>query len=286
MGKFKELKNLFFIILGSTLLIAGINLFLKPADVFSTGLIGFSQEMSNLIFNDYNHVSLIFWIINLPLIIFGFFNVGKKFLLRTVFAIITISIAEIFIQSPQTPLIHEPILAVITGSILMGIGTGVALKFGGSTGGSDILATYISIIKGKSFGLVNILINLIVIILAIIINHSIETGVYMILSLYVGGIVIDKIHNYNNKCTLFIVTDKKDIVVQNLINNFLRGITILDSVGGYTNNKNNLIMITISYKEINSILNCIKDADPNAFINVHHIDRVVGEFKNHYLDLL
>ena len=283
---FNELVKLFYICIGGILLVAGINLFLKPAGVYATGLIGFAQELSQLIFKNDSHVTLIFWCINLPLIIFGFFKVGKKFLFRTILAVVVISIAESVIKSTNPLIPDNQLLSVVFGSIFMGLGTGLALSRGGSTGGTDILATYIAIIKGKSFGVVNILVNSIVIVLAVFITKDIEVGVYMLISIYVGGIMIDKVHNYNQKMTLFIVTDKKDEVVKHVTANFARGITIFDSIGGYSKKPNNTLMITISKQELNNMAACVKHADPNCFINVFKVQQLLGSFKDNYVEML
>lgn len=281
----KELINIFFICVGGILLVVGVNVFLKPAGVYASGLFGFSQELSQIIFNSDNFVNLIFWCINIPLIVFGFFKVGKRFLLRTIIAVISISLAEQYIKV-NTPLIQEQFLAVIFGSVLMGFGIGLALSHGGSTGGTDIIATYVSIIKGKSFGTVNTLVNSIVIVLAIIITRSIEVGVYMLISLYVAGIVIDQVHNINQKMTLFIVTDKKDEVVNHITNNFIRGVTVLDSMGGYSKKPNNTIMVTVSKREVNNMAACAKQADPHCFINIYKVQGLLGSFKDNYAEML
>lgn len=283
---FNELIKLFYISIGCIIFVAGINLFLTPAGVYATGLMGFSRELSQLIFNSDNFVTLVFWCLNLPLIVFGFFKVGKKFLFRTILAVIVISIAESVIKS-TTPLIPDnKLLAVVLGSILMGVGTGLALSRGGSTGGTDILATYISIIKGKSFGVVNIFVNTVVIVLAVIIAKNIEVGVYMLISIYVGGIMIDKVNNYNQKMTFFIVTDKKDEVVKHVTANFMRGITIFDSMGGYSKNPNNTLMITVSKDELHTMAACVKEADPHCFVNVFKVQKLLGSFKDNYVEML
>ncbi len=281
----KELTNLLATCLGGVILVIGVNLFLKPAGVYATGLFGFAQELSILFFNNSNYINLIFWLLNLPLIVFGFFKVGKKFLLRTICAVISITISESLINT-NTVLIQNQFLSVVFGALLCGLGTGLALSRGGSTGGTDIIATYISIIKGKNFGIVNVLVNSIVVLLAILITKNIEVGVYMLISIYVSGIVIDKIHNYNQKMTLFIVTNHKDNVVNSITNNFMRGVTIIDSMGGYSKKPNNLIMVTVSKKEVNSIVRYIKQADPHCFINIYKVEKLMGSFKDTYVEML
>lgn len=281
-----ELIKLFYISVGCIIFVAGINLFLTPAGVYATGLMGFSRELSQLIFNSDNFVTLVFWCLNLPLIIFGFFKVGKKFLFRTIVAVIVISIAESVIKTTNPLIPDNKLLAVVLGSILMGVGTGLALSRGGSTGGTDILATYISIIKGKSFGVVNIFVNTVVIVLAVVISKNIEVGVYMLISIYVGGIMIDKVNNYNQKMTFFIVTDKKDEVVKHVTANFMRGITIFDSMGGYSKNPNNTLMITVSKDELHTMAACVKEADPDCFVNVFKVQKLIGSFKDNYVEML
>lgn len=282
----KELYNIILICLGGVLLVIGNNLFLKPAGVYATGLLGLSQELSQLIFHNTNFVSLVFWGINLPLIIFGFFYVGKKFLLRTILAVIAITISQEIILPGQMPLIDDTLLAVVCGSLIMGLGIGIALSRGGSTGGTDIIATYVSIIKGKNFGTVNLLVNSIVVLLAIYMTHQLDVGVYMLISIYVSGIAIDKVHNYNQKMTLFIVTNHYDDIVTHITSNFERGITILESEGGYTRKANKVLMMTVSKQEVNNVVACCKQADPNCFINIFKVQKLIGTFKDNYVEML
>lgn len=282
----KEIINLIYISIGGILLVVGVNLFLKPAGVYATGLLGLAQELSQIIFHNDTQVVTVFWAINLPLIIFGFFFVGKKFLIRTIFAVIAITVSEKLIVAQGQPLIDDNLLAVICGSILVGLGTGIALNRGGSTGGTDIIATYLSIIKGKSFGAINILVNSIVVLLAVILTKSVEVGVYMLISIYVAGLVIDQIHNYNQKMTMFIVTNHYEEIVSHVTTHFQRGITVFDSMGGYTKKPNKTLMITVSKQEINNVTACVKQVDPHCFINIFNAQKVLGTFKDNYVEML
>ena len=283
-----EIINLIWISIGCLVFVIGINLFLTPAGVYTTGLLGLSQELStifNNIFGTPDITSILYLILNIPAILLGWFKVGKKFTLRTFFAVFILSIFTAIIPN-QTIYITDTLLAIITAGLLCGVGIGITLKHGSSTGGVDIVALFISLFKGKSFGVYNIALNSIVVFIAIILNNDITTGVFMLVSLYVTGVIVDKVHTTNDKYTLYIVTSHFEEVRETLLTNFIRGLTIFESEGGKTQLKNKTIMTTIEKGELYSAIDIIKNADENAFITILKTEKVVGAFENNYLKIL
>lgn len=283
-----EYKNILWITLGSFIFVLGVNLFLTPVGIYTTGMLGLSQEistLSNLAFNTPDLTSIIFLLLNIPAILLGWFKVGKKFTFRTFYAIILISFYTTIIPNDQI-LITDDLLSVITSGLFMGAGVGINLKFGSSSGGTDIIALFVSLTKGKGFGIYNIGLNLIVIILAVFLSKDFTMGILMLILIYTVSIVIDKVHNSHEKLTLFIVTNNTQAIKQSLLNNYVRGLTIIDSQGGMSGSKNNTIMFTISKGELYSVIETIKQNDSKAFINIYNVERVVGYFENNYKNIL
>ncbi len=284
-----ETKNLGIIALGCLIMVLGLNLFLIPVDLYSTGLMGFSQEVAVIVSRltgIADQTGAIYFLLNIPIIILGWLKVGKKFTLRTFWAVILISFFQIVIPSDNV-IVDDTLLAVITSGLFIGGGIGLTLRCGASTGGTDIIALYISLVKGKSFGVYNLILNLVVIVGAILVTGDIQVAILMLILLYTTGVVIDKIHNSNEKLTLFIMTTKADEVTNSLLaGQSSRGVTIVDSKGGLTKQANNTLITTISKGQLYACLSAIKSADEKAFINILPVENVVGFFPNNYKDIL
>lgn len=283
-----ELNNLAWIALGCFIFAIGINLFLTPAGVLSAGLFGLAQEISIILTNIFgvqNLTSIVYFLLNIPAVLLGWFKVGHRFTLRTFFAIFLISLFTAIIPN-DIVVVPDTLLSIVTASMFMGLGVGLCLRYGGSTGGTDIVALFFSLVKGKSFGTFNLLVNSIVIIIAIILLQDFTTGIYMVIVLYAVGIVVDKVHNANDKLTLFIVTRKEEEVRTHMLKNHVRGLTIFNTIGGLSQEANNTIMVSISKGELYGVVSTIKEADAGAFINVYKVDKLMGNFEDRYREIL
>ncbi len=284
----QELKNVLWIIIGCLIYVIGLNLFLVPIGLYTTGLMGFAQILATVVsqlFDTSNFTGEIYFLLNIPIILLGWFKVGKKFTMRTFLAVILISVFQIIVPN-DIELVTDPLLATITSGVFIGTGIGITLKNGSSTGGTDIIALYISLFKGKSFGLYNLLLNIIVILGALLVTQDVTVCILMIVSLYTIGVVIDRIHNSNEKVTLFIMTSHAEDVTKKLLEETSRGVTILDSRGGLTGRQNNTILVTIDKGQMYQALAAVREADPKAFINIMPVENVVGYFPNNYQNIL
>ncbi len=284
----QEARSLLIITFGMLCLALGLNFFLTPSRVFTTGVMGFSQEITTIInyFVEVGNITpIIYWLINVPTFILGWCRVGKRFTLRTFYAVTILSLLTGFIPS-DIVFADDQILSVLAGSILIGVGTGVSLKVGGSSGGTDIIALYISMFKGKSFGTYNLILNSIVIALAVILTKDFNMAILMFVSTYVISLAVDKTHTSLETMSLFIVTSKGDEVRQALLDNHLRGLTIIDTEGGLSRAKNQIIFMTVDRGELFHVMETAKIADEKAFINVYHTVKVVGEFADNYRKIL
>ncbi len=289
------------ILLGSIIYVIGINFFLVPSGIFTTGLMGIAQEISgtiSLVFNldlvgtDKLYIliqTFAYWALNIPILIFGFNKVGKKFTIKTF--IISSVVTQFFFntlvinhniitEGGKTTLASE-IVAVIAGSILIGIGMGLIIKSQASTGGTDILSVYFSLYKGISFGTVNLVINAIVVVWAIALTKDLTTGILIFISLYIQSFVVDTIYNYNKKITLIIFTHKEKEVAELILDN-KRSYTKLEGVSGYTKEKISVLLVIINKEEARSFTELIEKIDENVFIDMISTESVKGNFSNKY----
>ncbi|EFO71257.1 hypothetical protein HMPREF9211_1365 [Lactobacillus iners LactinV 01V1-a] len=144
-----------------------LNFFWHPGKIYASGVTGFSQVLESLS-SRYLPFTLttssMYFVLNIPLFILGWLKIGKKFTLFTIIAVILASIMMKLIAPIK--LSYDPIICAIFGGVVNGVGTGIALKSGISTGGIDVLGIILRRKTGKSFGQINIFFNLIIVICA------------------------------------------------------------------------------------------------------------------------
>ncbi|MFV0288515.1 MAG: YitT family protein [Mycoplasmatales bacterium] len=288
-----DIYSLIMILFGNILIVLGINIFLTPVGLFPTGFTGISYELSLIVkhfFNitiPYNYIVLF---LNIPILIFGYYKIGNKFVKKTIISVIIFTIIASIIPSNLDIMAIESsgdkLISSIISGLLNGVGIGLLLKVASSSGGTDIVAVYISIFKGKSFGVYSLLINIVVVFVSLLMTRDIIVAALSLINLYVINTVIDVIHNSQEKRLLLIITTKPDELTTEIYKHMYRGITIIDSIGGYSKQKNNTLVMSVSNGEIQQAINLIKSIDERAFINVLKADKVVGNFENPYQKML
>jgi uncharacterized membrane-anchored protein YitT (DUF2179 family) len=223
-------------------------------------------------------LSLFVFFGNVPLFVLGWFGVSKKFTIYSIISVVTQSLLIGFIPRVPTGLSQEPFISAVIGGMLIGVGTGIALRFGTSTGGLDIVAQYLSLRKGISFGMISLLINLAICLSGGIILGSLAVISYTIIRLIVGTIMTDKIHTGYNYQAINIITKHKEEVVELILHKIYRGVTLVNVVGAYTKEEKTMIYVVISSYELHNLLNALRKVDKDAFVTATPVKNIYGAF--------
>ncbi|WP_026905713.1 YitT family protein [Paucisalibacillus globulus] len=274
-----EARRIFVVIIGSLLNAISLNLFLISANVYASGFTGTAQLISS-VFKDFVGIGvstgILLFLLNIPVFILGWYKVGKGF---TIYSIISVIFSSLFLQFlPVIQLSEDIILNAVFGGLVAGVGVGMTLKVGASTGGMDIVAMYLSRLKDKPLGVYFISLNAVIIALAGILYEP-ENALYTMVALYVTTRVIDAIHTRFNKLTAMIVTRKAKELQQAIHNTMVRGITILPAVGAYTNEDKHMLYLVITRYELYDLERIIKEVDPEAFTNIIQTTGIFGFFR-------
>ena len=260
-------------ILGIFISSLAINLFIVPNNLYTGGILGLSQlirTMLNSIFKlnfNFDISSIIYYLINVPLFLIAYKRISKTFFIRTLFAVTINSLFLMIIPIPSEPLIKDLLVNVLIGGFLCGIGIGMALSTGGSTGGTDIIGILLSK-RNKKFtvGNIGLVFNLLVYSVCGL-KYGIETMIYSILYAIFETIMIDKNHTQNICSEAFIFTKQKPDEMIKFINKELnRGATYWEAVGGYTNTKTYIVYTVLSKYERMRLGRHMKDFDEKAFM--------------------
>ncbi|WP_112180125.1 MULTISPECIES: YitT family protein [Paraliobacillus] len=275
-----EAKRIFVVIIGALLNALALNFFLIGADVYASGFTGMAQLLST-VFSDYFGIDFIstgilLLLLNIPVAILGWFKVGRYF---TVYSFISVACTTLFLEIiPVISFSSDIMLNAVFGGVIGGVGIGISLKWGASTGGSDIVAMVLSRMKDRPIGSYLMIINGVIIVLAGYLNEP-ENALYTLLALYVTTRVIDTLHTRHEKVTAMIVTKKTDELQQAIHDTMVRGITILPARGAYSKEDKSMLVLVITRYELYDLERIIHEVDPHAFTNVVQTTGIFGFFR-------
>lgn len=301
------LKNLFLITIGSLLTSLSFYYFINHANLYTNGLSAFAQLIAKAIFLKYEYSDPayydqmralyfypLFFLMNIPIIIWGVFKVGFRFAIyTTIYMGLNIGMLVLLSLTPglndfkvfHTVINSNNILAIsfifaIVGGLIYGVGLGILFKTGGSSGGMDFISTYISM--KRKYSIANIIknTNIIIVVIAVFIDgvllhHKNVADNYFgdpyflatIVYIYIGSFVMNRVYPKYMMITVFIIS-KEIENIRNIIysNNYLRGGNIWSVKGLYSGNDNNMMMTTMSLLEYNFFKLKIQEIDPKLFM--------------------
>lgn len=262
-------------------LIFGLSMkfFLIPGNIFSAGAPGLAQIINYFtretalaaIFTTGN----LYFILNIPLIILAYLKLGKEFTVMTLIVVLFSSLATNLF--PLTYVSQNPLINAVIGGVLTGLGTGITIKYGMSSGGFDILSLYLSKTFGWDVGMMTLLVNSIIIIGSGLL-YNLETAIFTLITIFVTSRMIDAIHTGEQRLTAFIVTNDAAAVTASIRTRLIRGSTVIEARGGYTGDKRDLIMVVINRYELHDLQLAVIESDSKAFVNIIQSTKVLGQF--------
>ncbi|MBQ7643826.1 MAG: YitT family protein [Spirochaetales bacterium] len=275
-------------VIGGALYAVGVNLFIVPFNLYSGGLVGIAQLIRTIL-SDYIHIEfgskdvagIIFYALNLPILIYAFPRLDKLFFLKTLVAVTSLTLAMSLI--PTTVIVDDCLASTIVGAFVSGAGIGLVLRMSSSTGGMDIIGMLIS--KSHSnirVGQVNLAVNLVIYAVCLFL-FDVQIVVYSVIFAVVHAFAIDKFHAQNINVEVKIITKTNpDDIEYEVFTKMGRGVTELHSIGAYTHEDEHMLYILISKYEVHQLRQIVRKYDKNAFVIVNEGVWVEG----HYLKKL
>jgi uncharacterized membrane-anchored protein YitT (DUF2179 family) len=260
------------IIIGSLITAVGFNLFLIPHEILSSGLSGVSMIVGML---TPMNTGVANFLLNLPLLIIGYYKLGRKFILLTILAVTMISLGLYVV--PVVEIAHEMVLSAIFGGAVVGLGIGLIFRSSGSSGGFDVIGMLVARKRDFPIGAMLTAMNGVIIMISGFLFDW-DSALYTMASIYVTGKVVDAVFTHHVKLTLTIITEKGEEMRQHLLTNVYRGLTVMDGIGGFSNTKRHILMTVISRYELAEVKSLISEVDPSAFVNITETVEVMGLF--------
>ncbi|MGB4595313.1 MAG: YitT family protein [Anaerolineaceae bacterium] len=281
-----DIKDYLLCVLGGVIYAAGINLIVFPIGLYIGNMTGIAQIIQNLIrviVPDLADIrGLLLLAMNIPLLIISFTTINRKFFLKTVLTIIVMSIAMQLIPVKLiVPGITDMLTLCIIGGLVTGLGAGLSLRSGGSSGGVDILGVYFSLKRNDfSVGRVALLISLLVYVYALF-ALPMEVVIYSVIFTLIYVTTVDRVHFQNLKMQVTIVSQDKG-VLDLITKKIVRGASYWDAKGAYTDEPRYLIMTVVSKYELIRLRKLVFELDPKAFLIEGNEVNVTGYFPSHF----
>src|SRR5699024_3406496 len=242
-------------------------------EVLSGGVTGLA-----MIFGLLSPINSGIWLVifNIPVFMIGWIRLGKEFIVNSSFSVFITSLSMQYI--PVLEITDDALLSAVFGGVIVGVSIGFIVRFYGSTGGADIIGLVVTQKHDIPLGVLIFGIKSIVVFVSGFF-FSWELALYTMASIYITGVVIDRVHTRHVKLNLMVVTHKGEELKNELIANLIRGITVMNGYGAYSNNENKVLYTVITRYELALVKSLIKNVDPNAFVSVSETAEVIGNFR-------
>jgi uncharacterized membrane-anchored protein YitT (DUF2179 family) len=284
---YPTLRDFLLIGISSVIQAFSLRVFFVPANLASGGVSGISQLINH--FTGWP-IGLMVLIGNIPLFILGWsFLGGRRFAIRTAFAIVTYSLlTDLILKTPLfaangagTKLIHDLqgdiFLNSLYGAIFSGIGYGLVYRARGTSGGSDILARILNNWRGISMTQSYLIVDTAVILGAGFV-FGWKEALYAMITLYVSGLVSETVLEGGGTVrTAMIITREADTISNRVLEELERGVTILEGSGAYTGEARPVLYCVITRAEVSTLKAIVNEVDPHAFMVIGIAHEALGE---------
>lgn len=269
----------FLMAVGSLVYSVGISVFLDPYELAPGGVTGLG-----IIFSYLTHLQTgtVIFLINLPILIFGWWRFGGKFIISTVYVTILSSFMMNSIEDyllPITGLITEDyLIAGATGGALIAIGMAIIFKNGGTTGGSDIL---VRALRQKfphiKTGRIYLITDSMVVLLSVIVFRNLEHGLYAVATIIISNFVLDAmLYRGDGAKLIYVISEKNEAIAKRVMKEVDLGATFIEGEGAYTNEKKRVLMVVAKTLQYSRIREIVKQEDKDAFVIVSGASEVFG----------
>jgi len=267
--------NLGLIFFGSLIYAVGLQAIIIPHGLLSGGLVGVSLIIQYLV--PALPVGGIYFVLNIPLLVVGWFNVSRRFMIFSIAGMVLFSAAAEMMSWIPPIDVDDPILAALAAGVICGVGSGLILRSLGSAGGLDVLAVYMNKRFGLRLGTFISAANTLVLSTGALV-HGLEIALYSIIFVYTTGRVMDAfIAGFNRRKMVYIISGRSRDIADHIMSHIQRGVTFINGRGAYSGTEKEVILTITSMTELPRLKEDIFSIDPEAFVIVNDTLEVLGK---------
>lgn len=221
-------------------------------------------------------VGIMYFVINIPLLIMGWKLVGRDFLFKTLYGTSCLSFLITLTETWKGPS-NDIMLGSIYGGVLIGIGLGLIFMVNGSTGGTDVVARILNRYFDIPLGRTMLVLDVVILGIAAIFFGK-EIVMYTLISMTIVSKAIDYFQDgYTKAKGITIISSKSEEIKERIMNETGRGTTIIKGEGGFTGNEIDLLFCVVSKFEVTKVKTIVKETDSFAFLTISDVSEVLGE---------
>lgn len=272
-----KIKNILFILLGSAIFAFGLVHFNMQNNLAEGGFTGITLLLFFIFKIDPSISNLV---LNIPIFFIGWKLLGRTTFIYTIIGTVSLSVFLWLFQRYQIvmPLKDDLTLAALFAGVFIGAGLGIIFRYGGTTGGVDIIARLVHKYKGVSMGKTMFMFDFIVIALSLVTYLSYKEAMYTLVAVFIAARVIDFMQEgaYAAKGAT-IISGRNDEIADKIIQEMDRGVTVLKGQGSFTKMDIDVLYCVVDKNEIVRLKMVITSIDPHAFVAVSDVHDVLGE---------
>lgn len=280
----KEIINASLILTGIFSAAFGLKGFLIPNEFIDGGVTGISLLVSSITGWP---ISYLIVVINIPFIWLGYKRINKLYAVKTLIAILILSLVLFFINFPHVT--NDKLLTAVFGGFFLGTGIGMAMRGGCVIDGTELLAVYINPKSFLSVGQIILAINIVIFGVAAFFL-GIQSALYSILTYLAASQTINYIiQGFDEYTAVTIISPKSELIKNVIIRQLHRGVTVYKGERGFGKNAVqdkdiDILYVVITRLDVSRLVSTVQQADPSAFIITHSVSEVKGGLvKRHVL---
>ncbi|MWC28493.1 YitT family protein [Paenibacillus sp. MMS18-CY102] len=274
-------RSLIPVMAGTAIYAFGLHYFVIPNQLMEGGLTGIGVLLNYALGAPLSISTLV---LNIPLFLIGLKALGKQQMAYTIFGTVSLSVFLALIERAidkgwlipfQTS--QDYILAALYAGVTLGLGLGIVFRFGGTTGGVDIIARILGKWKGWSMGQVILALDVVIIGIALLYIPK-EKVLYTLVSVFIASKMIDFIQEgaYSAKA-ISIITNMGETIAGRITERMDRGVTLIPAIGAYSGTHKHIVYCVVYRQEVRTLRAIVKDIDPRAFVVINEVHDVLGE---------
>lgn len=268
----REVNRYFFLFVGSILAAVGLEIFLIPNRIIDGGIVGISIISSYL---SQLPLSIFIIVLNIPFLFLGYKQIGKTFVFSSLFSIVSLSI-WVSVFHPIPVLTNDILLAAVFGGIVLGIGVGIIIRYGGSLDGTEMVAIIVNKRTAFSVGEMVMFFNIFILSSAGLV-FGWDRAMYSLIAYFIAFKVIDiTIEGLDEAKAAYIISDKNEEIADAITARLGRGVTFLEGKGGFSKEPKTILYSVVTRLEVSKLKSIIYDKDENAFVTINDVTDVMG----------
>ena len=267
-------KDIVWVVAGNAVLALDVSMFILPYDILSGGVAGIAVALQPLIPLP---VTLMVNLLVVGLFILGACFLGKEFAMKTILSSLIYPVFLTFFSGRVPVLDLDPILASLYGGLLGGMGVGMALRTGASTGGMDIPPLIVHQLTHIEIAKLVLITDALTVLLGAF-TYGLEAVLIGFVSVWASSVAIDKVLMFGGQQAkaIQIISDQYEQIIERIHSELERGTTLIEAQGGYTHEKRKIVLVVITKNQYPALMEMVTAIDKEAFVIANDTHEVKG----------